>query len=85
MPAVITSSHEEAQSEVPSSTPQMESQQIAEPLQEQQPERTPFNQQQDQGNVVFSIYTNGNDNCCGGLVIKCTDNFCYANENLLCQ
>ena len=29
----------------------MESQQIAEPLQEQQLERTPFNQQQDQGNV----------------------------------
>ena len=60
MPAVITSSHDEAQSEVPSSTPQMESQQIAEPvykvsLQEQQPERTPFNQQQDQGNVVFQF------------------------------
>ena len=33
----------------------MESQQIAEPLQEQQPERTPFNQQQDQGNVVFQF------------------------------
>ena len=40
--------------------PQMESQQIAEPvykvsLQEQQPELTPFNQQQDQGNVVFQF------------------------------
>ena len=33
----------------------MESQQIAEPLQEQQLERTPFNQQQDQGNVVFQF------------------------------
>ena len=60
MPAVITSSHDEAQSEVPSSMPQMESQQIAEPvykvsLQEQQPERTPFNQQEDQGNVVFQF------------------------------
>ena len=29
--------------------------QIAEPLQEQQPERTPFNQEQDQGNVVFQF------------------------------
>ena len=55
MPAVITSSHDEAQSEVPSSTPQMESQQIAEPFQEQQAERTPFNQQQDQGSVVFQF------------------------------
>ena len=55
MPAVITSSHDEAQSEVPSSMPQMESQQIAEPLQEQQLECTPFNQQQDQGNVVFQF------------------------------
>ena len=55
MPAVITSSHDEAQSEVPSSMPQMESQQIAEPFQEQQAERTPFNQQQDQGNVVFQF------------------------------
>ena len=35
--------------------PQMESQQIAEPLQEQQPECTQFNQQQDQGNVVFQF------------------------------
>ena len=33
----------------------MESQQIAEPFQEQQGERTPFNQQQDQGNVVFQF------------------------------
>ena len=32
----------------------MESQQIAEPFQEQQVERTPFNQQ-DQGNVVFQF------------------------------
>ena len=55
MLAVITSSHDEAQSEVPSSTPQMESQQFAEPLQEQQMEHTPFNQQQDQGNVVFQF------------------------------
>ena len=40
--------------------PQMESQQITEPvykvsLQEQQPEHTPFNQQQDQGNDVFQF------------------------------
>ena len=33
----------------------MESQQIAEPFQEQQVECTPFNQQQDQGNVVFQF------------------------------
>ena len=33
----------------------MESQQNAEPFQEQQAERTPFNQQQDQGNVVLQI------------------------------
>ena len=42
----------------------MESQQIAEPmcivsLQEQQPERTPINQQQDQGNVVFQFTQTG--------------------------
>ena len=58
MPAVITSSHDQAQSEVPSSTPQMESQQTTEPMykvsfQEQQPECTPSKQQQDQGNVIF--------------------------------
>ena len=40
--------------------PQMESQQTGEAiykvsLQEQQPERTPSNQQQDQGNVVFQF------------------------------
>ena len=58
MPAVISSSHDQAQSEVPSSTPHMESQQTQEPVyavsfQEQQLERTPSNQQQDQGNVIF--------------------------------
>ena len=58
MPAVISSSHDQAQSEVPSSTPQMETQQTQQPMyavsfQEQQPERTPSNQQQDQGNVIF--------------------------------
>ena len=58
MPAVISSSHDQAQSEVPSSTPQMETQQTQQPVcavsfQEQQPECTPSNQQQDQGNVIF--------------------------------
>ena len=58
MPAVISSSHDRAQSKVPSSTSQMESQQTQQPVyavsfQEQQPERTPSNQQQDQGNVIL--------------------------------
>ena len=56
--AVISSSHDQGQSEVPSSTPQMETPQTQQPIyavafQEQQPERTPSNQQQDQGNVTF--------------------------------
>ena len=58
VPAVISSSHDQAQSEVPSSTPQMETQQPQQPVyavsfQEQQPVCTPSNQQQDQGNVTF--------------------------------
>ena len=58
MPAVISSSHDQAQSEVPGSTPQMETQQTQQPryavsFQEQQPECTLSNQQQDQGNVTF--------------------------------
>ena len=55
MPAVISSSHDQAQSEVPSSTPQMETQlpMYAVSFQEQQPECTPSSQQQDQGNVIF--------------------------------
>ena len=56
--AVISSSHDQGQSEVPSSMPQMETPQTQQPVyavafQEQQPERTPSNQQQDQGNVTF--------------------------------
>ena len=57
MPAVISSSHDQAQSEVPSSTPQMETQQTQQPVYavsfQEQPEHTPSNQQQDQGNVIF--------------------------------
>ena len=58
MLAVISSSHDPAQSEVPSSMPQMETQQTQQPMyavsfQEQQPEHTPSNQQQVQGNVTF--------------------------------
>ena len=56
--AVISSSHDQGQSEVPSSTPQMETPQTQQPVyavafQEQQLECTPSNQQQDQGNVTF--------------------------------
>ena len=45
-------------SEVPSSTPQIETLQTQQPVyavapQEQQPEHTPSNPQQDQGNVTF--------------------------------
>ena len=58
MAAVISSSHDKGQSEVPSSTSQMETPQTQQPVhavafQQQQPERTPSNPQQDQGNVTF--------------------------------
>ena len=86
MPAVISSSHDQAQSEVPSSTPQMETQQpmYAVAFQEQQPERTPSNQQQDQGNATFECMQTVMINVAEPQV-NCTDVFCYTNENLVCQ
>ena len=58
MAAVISSSHDQGQSEVPSSTPLMETPQTQQPVhavasQQQQLEHTPSNPQQDQGNVTF--------------------------------
>ena len=66
MLAVISSSHDQPQSEVPTSTPHIETQAmytVSYQEQEQQPERTPSNvhHQQDQGNVIFH-YTNENYN-----------------------
>ena len=53
MAAVISSSHDQGQSEVPSSTPQTQQPVHAVASQQQQPEHTPSNPQQDQGNVTF--------------------------------